>query len=174
MRRMLAVLTVLLVGASAARANGIVIPNDKSVPPLGMLSHLVTVTIEDQVAVTEVEQVFRNHTNQALEATYVFPVPKGASVRKFSMWVGGKEVTGELLEAEQARKIYTEIVSRTLDPALLEYLGNNLLRVKILAIPPTSDQKIKLSFTSVATSDHGIVEYVYPMKSDAKAVKTLE
>jgi Ca-activated chloride channel homolog len=174
MRRMLAVMTVLLVSASGARAHGIVIPEDKKTPPLGMLSHLVKVTIEDQVAVTEVEQVFRNSTNQALEAIYVFPVPRGASVTKFSTWINGKEVEGELIEAEKARKIYTEIISRTMDPALLEYMGNNLLRVKLHAIPPTSDQKIKVIFSSIAPSDHGMVEYVYPLKTDGRAVKTLE
>jgi Ca-activated chloride channel family protein len=174
MRRMLTVLTFLLVSAGIARANGIVIPDDKTVPPLGMLSHQVSVAIEDQVAVTEVEQVFRNHTKQVLEATYIFPVPKGASVRQFSTWINGKETPGEMLEADKARKIYTEIVSRTMDPALLEYIGNNLLRVKLHAIPALSDQKIKISFTSLATSDHGMVEYVYPMRTDGRAVKTLE
>jgi Ca-activated chloride channel homolog len=174
MRRMLAVMTVLIVSAGAARANGIVIPEDKTVPPLGMLSHHVSVTIQDQVAVTDVEQVFRNNTPQALEAIYIFPVPRGASIRQFSTWINGKEITGELLEADKARKIYTEIVSRTMDPALLEYIGNNLLRVKLHAIPPMSDQKIKLSFTSIATSDHGMVEYVYPLKTDGRALKTLE
>src|SRR5262249_25337021 len=138
------------------------------------LSHTVTAAIEDQVAVTRVEQTFRNHTDRQLEATYVFPVPKGASVRKFSMWVDGKEVPGELVEAKEARRIYTSIVQRTQDPALLEYLGNNLLRLRVFPIPPRGDQKVSLSFTSVADSESGLVEYVYPLRSDGKAVRTLE
>jgi Ca-activated chloride channel family protein len=171
---MLAVMAVLLVSTGAVRANGIIIPDDKSVPPLGMLSHHVTAQIEDQVAITEVEQVFRNSTNQILEAMYVFPVPRGASVRKFSTWINGKEVEGELLEADKARKVYTEVISRTMNPALLEYVGNNVLRIKLHAIPALADQKVKISFTSIATSDNGVVEYVYPLKSDAKAIKTLD
>jgi Ca-activated chloride channel family protein len=174
MRRSLAVLTVVLLATAPARANGILIPEEKKVAPLAMLSHQVTATVDDQVAVTDVEQVFRNHTNQDLEAMYVFPVPKGASVRKFSVWVNGKETPGELVEADQARKIYTEIVSRTQNPSLLEYLGNNLLRVKIKHVPAGGDQKVKVSFTSVAPQDNGIIEYVYPLKLDGKAVKTLE
>ena len=82
-----------------------------------MLNHKVTITIEDQVAVTRVEQTFRNHTDRQLEATYIFPVPKGASVNKFTMWVDGKEAKGELVEADKAREIYTYIVRRTQDPA---------------------------------------------------------
>src|SRR3989440_2043623 len=165
MRRLLPVLLVLAV-AGPAQARGLLIPTEKKVPPLAMLSHHVTVAIEDQVAVTRVEQTFRNHTDRQLEATYIFPVPKGASVRKFAMWVDGKEVPGELVEAQKAKQIYTSIVQRTQDPGLLEYMGNNLLKLSVFPVPPKGDQKITLSYTSVAPSENGLVEYVYPLKTD--------
>src|SRR6267142_5529760 len=104
MRRLVAALA-LLVFAQAAQATGLLIPTEKSLPPLAMLNHNVQVSIEDQVAVTKIEQTFRNHTDRQLEATYIFPVPKGASVRKFTMWVNGKETSGELVEAQKAREI---------------------------------------------------------------------
>src|SRR5207245_4290392 len=131
------------------------------------------VAIDDQVAVTTVEQTFRNHTDRQLEATYVFPVPKGASVRKFSMWVDGKEVKGELVEADKARQIYTAIVQRTQDPGLLEYLGNNLLRLRVFPVPAKGDQKIAVSYTSIADNANGLVEHVYPLKPDTKTPSTL-
>jgi hypothetical protein len=115
MKRILLAVAVTLSCLTPLEARGIVIPVDKSVPPLAMLNHRVNVTIEDQVAITHLEQTFRNHTSRQLEATYVFPVPKGASVREFAMWVDGKRVKGELLEAAQARQIYTDIVRRTGD-----------------------------------------------------------
>ncbi len=173
MRRYLPVL-LLLVWAGSIRANGLLIPEEKKVPPLAMVSHKVAIAIEDQVAVTKVEQVFRNHTDRQLEATYVFPVPKGASVNKFTMSVNGKDVAGELLEADKARQIYTDIVRRTEDPGLLEYIGNNVFRLRVFPILPKSDQKVTLSFTAVAPKDGGVVEYVYPLKTDGKATRTLE
>src|SRR5207249_3978401 len=87
---------------------------------------------------------------------YVFPVPKGASVRKFSMWVDGKEVKGELVEADKARQIYTAIVQRTQDPGLLEYLGNNLIRLRVFPVPPRGDQKVALAYTAAADKDVGL------------------
>src|SRR6059058_4698496 len=87
----------LLALAGAVRAHGLLIPEEKTVPPLAMLNHKVTVVIDDQVSVTRVEQTFRNHTDRNLEATYVFPVPKGANVNRFTMCVDGKETKGELL-----------------------------------------------------------------------------
>src|SRR5438105_3034393 len=174
MRRYLPVLALLLAWAGLARANGLLIPEEKNVPPLAMLDHHVTISMEDQVAVTKVEQTFRNHTDRPLEATYVFPVPKGASVNKFTMWVNGKETSGELVEAAKATEIYTSIVRRTQDPGLLEYLGNNLLRMRVFPIPARGDQKVALSYTAVAQNENGLVEYVYPLKTDGKATATLE
>src|SRR5262245_59752691 len=105
MRRYLPVLAVLLAWSGSARAHGLLIPEEKTLPPLALLNHKVSITIDDQVAVTEVEQTFRNHTDRQLEATYVFPVPRGANVNRFTMYVGDKEVRGELVEAAKAREI---------------------------------------------------------------------
>jgi len=167
-------IVLLMLAARPALATGLLIPTEKKLPPLALVTHQVDVTIVDQVAITTVEQVFRNHTDRQLEATYIFPVPKGASVRKFTMYVDGKEVHGELVEAAKAKSIYQSIVSRTLDPGLLEYMGNNLLRMSVFPVPPKGDQKIRLSYTSVATMEGGLIEYVYPMKTDSKAARTLE
>jgi Ca-activated chloride channel family protein len=165
---------IVLVTTGLARAHGLLIPEEKTLPPLAMVSHKVTISIEDQVAVTKVEQVFRNHTDRPLEATYVFPVPKGAAVDKFSMAVNGADVKGELVEADKAREIYTKIVRRTQDPGLLEYLGDRLFQLKAFPIAARSDQKVTLSYTSVADRSADLVEYVYPLKTDGKATATLE
>src|SRR5262249_50409759 len=157
MRRLLPALLVLAL-AGPAQARGLLIPTEKKLPPLAMLNHQVSITIDDQVAVTHVEQTFRNHTDRELEATYIFPVPKGASVRKFSMWVGGTKVDGELVEADKARQIYTSIVQRTQDPGLLEYMGNNLLRMRVFPVPRRGEQKVSISYTSVADAENGLIE----------------
>ncbi|MBV9124411.1 MAG: VWA domain-containing protein, partial [Planctomycetes bacterium] len=174
MHRCLAALPILLLGAGLGQAHGLLIPVEKTLPPLALLNHQVTIDIQDQVAVTAVQQTFRNHTDRALEATYVFPVPKGASVQKFTMWADGKEVTGELVEAAKANQVYTDIVRRTQDPGLLEYMGTNLLRVRVFPVPAKGDLKMALQFTAVAPRDGNLVEYVYPLKTDGKSVSTLE
>jgi Ca-activated chloride channel family protein len=160
--------------ASVVQGRGLLLPEDKSLPPLAMVHHRVQIAIEDQVAVTTVEQSFRNHTDRQLEATYIFALPKGANVNKFAMWVDGREQQGELLDAKKAGEIYQSIVRRTQDPGLLEYMGNNLMRLRVFPVMPKADQKVKLSFTSLSPQDNGVIEYVYPMKTDGNATKTLE
>src|SRR5580765_1911077 len=149
MSRWLPVLAAGLLWAVPVQANGLLIPSDGSIPPLALVKHEVKVKLVEQVATTDVVQIFRNHTDRALEATYVFPVPSGASVNRFSMWVDGKEVKGEMVEAGKAQQIYTDIVRRTQDPGLLEYIGNNLLRLRVFPIAPKSDQKITLRYTAI-------------------------
>lgn len=176
-QRLFLALLALLVGLAltgSSKAAGLLIPEEKALPPLAMLNHKVTIAIEDQVAITRVEQTFRNHTSRQLEATYIFPVPKGASVDRFTMWVDGKETKGELIEAAKARAIYTSIVQRTQDPGLLEYMGSNLFRLRVFPIPPRGDQKVSIRYNSIAPKDGKLVEYIYPLKTDGKAVETLE
>lgn len=173
-RLSLVILTGLVIGPDPAPAASLLVPADSQVPPLAMVSHRVTVSVVEQVAVTTVEQVFRNPTDRNLEAIYVFPVPRGASVDQLSMWVDGKEVAGELLDAQRAEQVYTDIVRRTQDPALLEYLGHGLMRLRVFPIPPRSDQKVKFSYKAVVPRDGNLVEYVYPLKTDGKSTQTLE
>ena len=66
----------------------------------------VTAKVTGRVAVTEVDQVFYNPSGSRLEGTYLFPVPKGAQIDRFSMDVNGKMTDAELLDAAKARGIY--------------------------------------------------------------------
>lgn len=119
--------------------------------------------IENQVATTHVEQVFRNDTPYTLEGTYFFPIPEEASIVEFSIWENGKKLVGEVRSREEARKIYDEIVRRQRDPGLLEYAGKDLLQVSIFPIPPHSDKKLELTYSQVLKADSGTVAYRYPL-----------
>src|SRR5690349_6553505 len=122
-RILLAILsvTVVFLCASFARADGFIVIHQPSTPvpvppghftfaPLEVSFHHVSVTITDQVAVTAVDEEFVNPNHQQLEGTYLFPLPSGAHIDKFSMDINGKQQEAELLPADKARAIYEEIV----------------------------------------------------------------
>jgi Ca-activated chloride channel family protein len=171
--RWLPALCAGLLWASQAPAQGVLVPSDPSVAPLRLVSHEVDVRIDEQVSVTRVTQVFRNDGGRDLEATYVFPVPKGADVNKFSMWVNGKEEKAELVESDKARQIYTDIVRRAQDPGLLEYVGSNLLKVRVYPVPAHGEQKLTFSFTALVSRDSGLCEYTYPLRTAEPAARAL-
>ena len=125
--------------------------------PLDVNYVKVHTRITDQVAVTAVEQEFYNPNAARLEGTFVFPIPKGAHIDKFTMEIDGKQVEAELLSADTARRIYEDIVRKLKDPALLEYAGRDIFKVRIFPIEPKSKKRITLSYTELLKADDGLI-----------------
>ncbi len=165
---------ILVAAAGTAGAQGLVIPNEPDLPPLALWRHNVRIEIDQQTAVTTVEQVFQNNTERQLEAQYVFPVPRGAVVTRFTMIVNGKEQQGELVEKAKARQVYNQIVNRAQDPGLLEYLGNDLFRANIFPILPRGTQTVTVTIQQVLTAEGSLVQYSYPIRSGGKRGPTVQ
>lgn len=127
------------------------------------------ISITDGAAVTNVEQVFRNVSPHRVEGMYLFPLEAEAAISQFSMRINGQEVQGELLDVNEARRVYESIVSRTQDPALLEYLGTRMFRARIFPIEPRSEAKVKLSYAQVLRTDNGLVRYRHPLGAGRSA-----
>ena len=183
MKKLVAVLLLLIAGLSftgPVLADGIIIidPPPEPVPHwepwLTIRYHRVTVTIEDQVATTKVDQVFCNDGPVAAEGTYVFPLPPGAVVQRFVMWVDGKPVEGEVLPADKAREIYEGYVRRQRDPALLEYVGRDAVQARIFPIPPGEERRIQLEYTQILPAEGGLMYYRYPLDTERFSAMPLE
>jgi Ca-activated chloride channel family protein len=170
----------------AVHADGIVIPqppicDPEQCPPLPLPMaqldirfHHVTVRIEDQVAVTHVDQVFYNPNDWTVEGTYIFPLPTDAAVTGFTLWIDGEPVQGEVLDASQARQKYEEIVRSLRDPALLEYADRGAVQASIFPIPPEGERRIELEYTQALTADNGLVRYTYPLNTEKFSLTPLE
>ncbi len=142
--------------------------------PLEVKSEKVGVNIEGQAATTAIDQVFYNPDNRRLEGYFLFPIPKGATLSDFSMFINGKETPAELLDADKARKIYEDIVRQMRDPALLEYSQQGLFKVRIFPIEPRSETRIKISYSQLLESDAGTMEYIYPLDTKKYSAKPLQ
>src|ERR1700751_1206549 len=174
----------LLGGILQTRGDGFIVverpiyvpPSHFPFAPLEVTSHQVNVKIDGQVAITSIDQEFYNPNDQRLEGSYMFPVPKGAHIDKFSMESAGKSVEAELLPADKARGIYEDIGRKMRDPALLEYAGRDLFKVRIFPIEPRSRKPIRISYTELLRSDAGMVNYNYPLSTEkfsAQPIKNL-
>src|SRR6266496_6777761 len=141
--------------------------------PLEVTRHQATVRINDQIAATSIEQEFYNPNPQRIEGTFLFPVPKGAQIRKFSMEIDGKPVEAELMSADKARGIYEDIVRKLRDPALLEYAGRDVFKVRIFPIEPRAKKRVSLAYTQLLRSDSGLIEYNYPLNTEKFSAKPI-
>jgi len=157
-----------------AGASGLLLPREPELPPLAIKSHRVNVEIRDGVATSKLAEVFVNNTDRRLEATYVFPVPAGATITDFAMYINGKRQAGEVVEADKARRVYEDIVRRMRDPGLLEYMGRNMLKMRVFPIEPRSTQKIELSYSYALPFESGLYRYTFPLKTGQKASRVLD
>jgi Ca-activated chloride channel homolog len=148
-------------------------PRPHAFAPLEVNYVKVNTHINDQVAVTAVDEEFHNPNAARLEGTFVFPIPKGAHINKFTMEIDGKQVEAELLAADKARGLYEDIVRKMKDPALLEYAGRDLFKVRIFPIEPNSNKRITLSYTELLKLDNGLIGYTLPLNTEKFSAKPI-
>ncbi|MCC7352273.1 MAG: VWA domain-containing protein [Anaerolineae bacterium] len=127
-------------------------------------SYQVQATIEDQVATTRIEQLFFNPGSVVAEGTYLFALPEGASVSDFALWADGQRIEGKLLNKDEARSIYENIVRQQRDPALLEFVGRDLIQARIFPVPPNGQRRIELTYRQVLVMDNGLARYRFPLR----------
>ena len=166
------ILVLLLCGT--VFANGIIVVPPRPRPPRvaeplkqpSVKEARLDVSIDGQTAKVTVDEVFFNPNNWQVEGTFIFPLPADASIDDMSFWMNGKEQKGELLDAQQARQEYLKIVRRIKDPALLEYMGTKMFKLRIFPMPPRGTMRVKFSYTQFLKSEGDLVLFRYPTSTN--------
>lgn len=122
----------------------------------------VAVVILEQVATTRMDISLKNPTGSRMEAELLVPVPEGAVVKGFTFQGAGKEPSAVLLPKEKAVATYKSIVARIKDPALLEFVGYNLIRSSVFPIAPNGTQKVRLTYENLLPADGSRIDYILP------------
>jgi len=113
----------------------------------------VRVELADRILRYEVEERFVNRGGMVGEADYLFPLPANAAFQDLKLSINGELVSGETMNASQARGIYESIVRAQRDPALVEWMGHGLLRARIFPINTGEEKRIVVRFQSVASRE---------------------
>lgn len=155
----------VLVSCLILFSDGVIIP----LPPspdryLPVEEHLVSIKIYNDIASVEIEETFYNPYKFRIEGYYIFPLPTTSSPSSFSLYLNGKELKGEILEKEEARRLYEKLVRQMKDPALLEYYEDNLFKAKIFPILPEEKVKVKLRYEYPLSKRGDFYFLRYPLK----------
>ncbi len=152
-RTLLSAVALLLAAAPASAQGWIEVERPRTTVPVSSsiirVGSEVRTVIEGRIARIEVEERFRNTGGGMAEGTYLYPLPGEAVFQNFSLWMGEQEMKGEMMNAEQARGIYEEIVRRQKDPALLTLAGHGLVRAQVFPIQPGETRKVVLRYTQL-------------------------
>lgn len=125
----------------------------------------VNVQLVDQVARVNVSQTFANTGSSPLEVSFIFPLPYDGAIERLTLMIDGREHPAQLLAADEARKIYEEIVRKNQDPALLEWMGRGMFKTSVFPVPPGEERKVTLQYTQVCANDQGLTDFLFPLST---------
>jgi Ca-activated chloride channel family protein len=130
--------------------------------PIEVTAINTNVTIDEQASSTTLELTLTNKGGANQEAVMLLPVPDGVAVRSLQYDGVGPEPTAQVLSRDEARRIYDSIVRKVRDPALVEFVGYNLIRTSAFPIPAGRSQKLSLTYEQMLTLDGDRVDYALP------------
>jgi len=117
------------------------------------------------LARTEWIMTYQNNENQDLRGDFIFPLPDQASVSDVGLYFGDQLRHGVVVEREQGRRAYEDIVHRRVDPALAEWSNSNLFRLDVYPIPAKGEKKIFVSYDQrLEISEQ---QFIYSLRLDS-------
>lgn len=120
------------------------------------------IELADQIATTTMDIALRNPTGRPQESELLVPVPSGAVLKGFAFEGGNSEGTAKMLPRDEARRIYDSIVAQTRDPALLEFVGNAVVKSSVFPVPANGTQKVRVTYEQLLEADGARLDYVLP------------
>jgi Ca-activated chloride channel family protein len=67
------------------------------------------------------------------------------------------------LKAEEARRLYEEIVRKNKDPALLEWMGTGLFKTSVFPVPPGQKRTVVLRYSQLCRVQEGMTDFLFPL-----------
>jgi len=171
MKRIIITILILL-AAPASFAAGTLTAVTSGNAPIQIKEHVVNVVIDNGFARTEVLQAFFNPNDKDLEAVYSFPVPASASLAEITIQNRERTLNGEVIAADEAKKVYAEERAAGNDAGLGECsctkkkdeVEYNSYKFSVSPVRAKSETKIRFVYYQPLTIDSGMGRYVYPLQ----------
>ncbi|WP_170319925.1 VIT domain-containing protein [Polyangium spumosum] len=148
-------------------------PGEQGAPrfPLAIQRLDVRVSIQEDFAITEVDEVFFNPSSATVEGIYRFRTPAGATLHKFGVDRDGVVFWGYVKEKQAAAAQYQANVyeGSKEDPALLEWEAPGVYKARLYPILPGQSRRVVVRYAEWLgrTGPRGERRlYVYPMAAE--------
>lgn len=129
-----------------ARSGSLLFKTDDGYADAVRLGIDVDLTVSGPTIRARVTQIFRNPTNDWMEATYVYPLPAGGAVDTLKMVVGDRVVVGDIKERQQARAIYEQAKQNGQKAALTEQERPNMFTNSVANIGPGETVLVQIEY----------------------------
>ncbi|XP_066269374.1 protein mono-ADP-ribosyltransferase PARP4-like [Branchiostoma lanceolatum] len=116
--------------------------------PIPLQSVHIRAKLLDLAAQVVVLQSYKNESNVAIEAKYVFPLDDMAAVVGFEAFINGKHVVGEVKEKEEAHREYRQAISEGHGAYLMDEETPDVFTVSVGNLPPRASVLIKITYVA--------------------------
>jgi Ca-activated chloride channel family protein len=123
----------------------------------------VQARIDGLIARVQMTQTFVNAHAEALEATYIFPLPDRAAVTRFRLEVAGRIVEGELKERGAARKEYDQAIKAGYRAAIAEEERPDVFTLRVGNLPPGEEATVHLTLTGPLPYSDSEATFRFPL-----------
>ena len=135
-------------------APALMVQEDGHPKPLGLAKLQTEVRVVGAIAETTTTMTFTNPTWNIVEGYLYFPLPEGATVSSYALDIDGTMVDGVAVEKVEARRIFTDLETRRIDPGLVEWTKQNTFQARVFPIPAHGSRRIRVGYVSELASDH--------------------
>src|SRR5258708_8516973 len=135
-----------LIKPSEARTGSLLLKTDDGYTDAARLGVDVDLTVSGPTIRVRVTQIFRNQTQDWMEATYVYPLPPGGAVDTLKMVVGDRVIVGDIKERQQARAVYEEARRTGRKAALTEQERPNIFTNSVANIRPRETRLLQTEY----------------------------
>lgn len=111
----------------------------------------------------ELRQTFVNTLDEAIEATYVFPLPDRAAVTSFRMEVNGRVVEGLIKERGQARQEYDQAIAAGHRAAITEEERPGVFTMRVGNLVAGDRAVVRLTMTGPIPIEEGDATFRFPL-----------
>lgn len=136
---------------------------DDTVTAIAMTHLNIRVLVTGNIATTTTEIHFYNPFDRELEGELNFPLQEGNTVSHFAMDFNGQWREGVVVEKQQGRQVFENIVRQKVDPALLEMTEGNNFRARVYPIPAKGTKKILIAYEEELKIEDLAFRYALPL-----------
>ena len=132
-----------------------------SAVPLKIDRYHIKINVNNQLAITKINQTFTNPNDFDVNGFYI--VPDGDVLSNFTLSIDGEPVTGELLSKEESRMHYESMVREGNYTGFSEHLGTCAFLADVPRIPANSEVHIQFEYSQIVHSENDLAKYTYPL-----------
>lgn len=129
-----------------ARSGSLLLKTEDGYADASRLGIDVDLTVSGPTVRARVTQIFRNPTQNWVEAIYVYPLPSGGAVDTLKMVVGDRVIVGDIKERQQARIIYEQAARAGQKAALTEQERPNIFTNSVANIGPGETVLVQIEY----------------------------